>query len=93
MNKRLTIFDYAPGELTQDAFLLWLFDSLSSNESNDDIKSVKNIAHNVLCEFLKKSLEVNDKFLKNQQVALMTKKNNIADNQCYEYDHYKGKKT
>ena len=93
MNKRLTIFDYAPGELTQDAFLLWLFDSLSSNESNDDIKSVKNIAHNVLCEFLKKSLEVNETFLKNQQDALLTKKSNIADNQCYEYDHYKGKKT
>ena len=49
MNKRLTIFDYAPGELTQDAFLLWLFDSLSSNESNDDIKSVKNIAHTSYC--------------------------------------------
>ena len=93
MNKRLTIFDYAPGELTQDAFLLWLFDSLSSNESNDDIKSVKNIAHNVLCEFLKKSLEVNETFLKNQQDALLTKKSNIADNQCYEYDYYKGKKT
>lgn len=92
MNKRLTIFDYAPGELTQDAFLLWLFDSLSSNESNDDIKSVKNIAHNVLCKFLEKSLEVNETFL-NKKYALLTKKNNIADNQCYEYDHYKGKKT
>ena len=93
MHKRLTIFDYAPGELTQDAFLLWLFDSLSSNESNDDIKSVKNIAHNVLCKFLETSLKVNKTFLENQKVALKTKKNNIADNQCYEYDHYKGKET
>ena len=92
MNKRLTIFDYSPGELTQDAFLLWLFDSLSSNESNDDIKSVKKIAHNVLCEFLKKSLEANETFLEKQD-ALLTKKSNIADNQCYEYDHYKGKET
>ena len=47
-NLKLNIFSYAPGELSQDAFLLWLFNHLEEKGNQD----LYNLSWSLLNEFL-----------------------------------------
>ena len=70
MKDELTIFDFSTKELTQDAFLLWLFNSLSSDYEKDDVKL---LAKKFLLDFLQGSVKVGEKLV-NVEINELTQK-------------------